>query len=68
MFGVQIPLEMGDCLLFSANMIHRGLYGKNRLALDILYCERDPTLSEFIQLKHQPSAEMLSDLDRSLFL
>jgi hypothetical protein len=57
-----------NVLLFSANMIHRGLYGKNRLALDILYCGRHSTLSEFIQLKHQPSAEMLSDLDKSLFL
>jgi hypothetical protein len=55
-------------LLFSANMIHRGLYGNNRLALDILYCERDPQLTEFIQLKHQPTAEMLSDLNQSLFL
>jgi len=66
--GVRIPLQVGDVLLFSANMIHRGLYGNNRLALDILYCERNPQLTEFIQLKHQPSAEMLSDLDKSLFL
>jgi ectoine hydroxylase-related dioxygenase (phytanoyl-CoA dioxygenase family) len=66
--GEQIPLQVGDVLLFSANMIHRGLYGNNRLALDILYCERDPQLTEFIQLKHQPTAEMLSDLNQSLFL
>ena len=66
--GVQIPLQVGDVLLFSANMIHRGLYGKDRLALDILYCERVPQLVEFIQVKHQPSAEMLADLDKSLFL
>jgi ectoine hydroxylase-related dioxygenase (phytanoyl-CoA dioxygenase family) len=66
--GVQIPLQVGDVLLFSANMIHRGLYGDNRLALDILYCDRAPQLTEFIQVKHQPSAEMLTDLDKSLFL
>lgn len=66
--GVQIPLQIGDVLLFSANMIHRGLYGKNRFALDILYCERDPQLTEFIQVKHQPSAEMMADLNNSLFL
>lgn len=41
--GVPIPLVVGDVLLFSANMIHRGLYGNNRLALDILYCERPTT-------------------------
>jgi len=66
--GVQIPLQVGDVLMFSANMIHRGLYGKNRLALDILYCDSDPQLAEFIQVKHQPSAQMLPDLDKSLFL
>lgn len=66
--GVQIPLVVGDVLLFSANMIHRGLYGNNRLALDILYCERDTQLTEFIQFKHQPSVEKLTDLDKSLFL
>lgn len=66
--GFQIPLQVGDVLLFSANMIHRGLYGNNRLALDILYCERVPQLIEFIQVKHQPSAKMLSELDKSLFL
>ena len=66
--GIEIPLQLGDVLLFSANMIHRGLYGNNRLALDILYCEPATQLIEFIQLKHQPSAEMLTGLNRSLFL
>lgn len=66
--GIEIPLQVGDVLLFSANMIHRGLYGNNRLALDILYCERDPQLIEFVQLKHQPSTEMLAVLEKSLFL
>ena len=66
--GVGIPLVVGDVLLFSANMIHRGIYGNNRLALDILYCERATQLTEFIQLKHQPSAEMLCDLNKNLFI
>lgn len=66
--GIEIPLEVGDLLFFSANMIHRGLYGKNRLALDILYCERSPELMEFIQIKHQPSAKMLTVLDKNIFL
>ncbi|MEP2654125.1 MAG: phytanoyl-CoA dioxygenase family protein, partial [Paraglaciecola sp.] len=38
--GKTLPLQYGDALVFSANMIHRGLYGNNRLTLDILYCER----------------------------
>jgi len=66
--GKEVPLQLGDILLFSANMIHRGLYRNNRLALDILYCEPAAQLIEFIQLKHQPSAEMLTGLNRSLFL
>jgi ectoine hydroxylase-related dioxygenase (phytanoyl-CoA dioxygenase family) len=66
--GVQIPLQVGDVLLFSANMIHRGLYGNDRLALDILYCDRAPQLMEFIQVKHQPSAQMLLNLEKSVFL
>ena len=44
------------------------MYGNNRLALDILYCERVPQLTELIQLKHQPSAQMFPDLDKNVFL
>jgi len=66
--GIKIPSEMGDLAIFSANMIHRGLYGKNRLALDILYCERVPELIKFIQIHHQPTAKMFTDLDKALFL
>uniref|UniRef100_UPI00129E4CF1 phytanoyl-CoA dioxygenase family protein n=1 Tax=Shewanella sp. TC10 TaxID=1419739 RepID=UPI00129E4CF1 len=43
--GQVVPLNKGDVLLFSANMIHRGLYGSNRLALDLLFCE---ALKEFV--------------------
>ena len=43
--GHIVPLNKGDVLLFSANMIHRGLYGKDRLALDLLFCE---ALAEFV--------------------
>jgi len=35
--GLEIPLGAGDLLVFSANLIHRGLYGKHRMALDILF-------------------------------
>lgn len=66
--GVALPLQIGDVLLFSANMIHRGLYGNNRLVLDILYCENDPVVVDFINLAHQPNASMLSQLEPSIFL
>lgn len=39
--GKKIKLAAGDVLVFSADMIHRGLYGLDRLALDILVF--DPT-------------------------
>lgn len=45
--GNAIPLAAGDLLVFSANMIHRGLYGGDRLALDILYCDDNPELLSF---------------------
>jgi len=31
-----VPLNAGDLFVFSADMIHRGLYGSDRLAFDIL--------------------------------
>jgi len=34
--GKEIKLNAGDLLVFSADMIHRGLYGMDRLAFDIL--------------------------------
>ena len=34
--GKEIKLNAGDLLVFSADMIHRGLYGLDRLAFDIL--------------------------------
>lgn len=54
--GKTIKLNAGDLLLFSANMIHRGLYGKNRLALDIIFCENAPQLTAFINAANTPSS------------
>ena len=39
--GKKIALNVGDILVFSADMIHRGLYGQDRLAFDTLIF--DPT-------------------------
>jgi len=39
--GKKIKLFTGDILVFSADMIHRGLYGMDRLALDILVFSAD---------------------------
>lgn len=34
-----MSLQRGDLLIFSAMMLHRGLYGGNRMALDVLYAD-----------------------------
>jgi ectoine hydroxylase-related dioxygenase (phytanoyl-CoA dioxygenase family) len=65
--GIELPLQLGDVLLFSANMIHRGLYGKNRFALDILYCEPAPQLLEFIQPNSLPNNATIHLFEPSLF-
>ncbi|MGS2721700.1 phytanoyl-CoA dioxygenase family protein [Paraglaciecola aestuariivivens] len=66
--GLPIALIPGDILFFSANMIHRGLYGHNRLALDIIYCEDDVQLYPFIEAEHQPDPKLLNSLPKGLFL
>lgn len=53
--AVKLPLKTGDLLVFSANMIHRGLYGLDRLALDILLCDNDPQLQTFINQGGYPN-------------
>ena len=63
--SLEIPLESGDLLIFSANMIHRGLYGRNRLAFDILLCEPIPSLIEHVDEKCLPSRRMLDKLDNA---
>lgn len=61
--AVTIALQAGDLLMFSANMIHRGLYGMNRLALDVIFCDPDPTLLEFVELDCLPSPPIITDID-----
>ena len=34
-----VAMGRGDLLVFSANMLHRGLYGGDRLAFDMLFCD-----------------------------
>lgn len=50
-----IPLKAGDVLLFSSNMIHRGLYGMDRFALDILVCDPAEHLVAFAEERCLPS-------------
>ena len=61
--GLAVPLDVGDVLVFSANMIHRGLYGNDRLALDILFCDPVPELLKFVDESCLPEDGILDILD-----
>ena len=63
----HVPLQTGDVLLFSANMLHRGLYGQNRLAFDIIYCDDHPDLLAHRSDHTLPNAAQLATLPEGLF-
>lgn len=67
--GVVIKLDAGDLLVFSANMIHRGIYGMNRLSLDILFCDPDPGLIKFASEDCLPAPNAMEHIENpSAFL
>jgi len=61
--GHKIAMKAGDLLIFSANMIHRGLYGKERLALDILFSDPQPEVLHFVQKTCLPTPTMMASLE-----
>ncbi len=63
--GVKVPLKAGDLLVFSANMIHRGIYGGDRLAFDILFCDQDAELLAFAAADCLPNDDQLAELPNS---
>ena len=67
--GVTVKLDEGDLLVFSANMIHRGIYGMNRFSLDILFCDPEPELAKFVRQDCLPNREILQSMEEpSAFL
>ncbi|MEE2670313.1 MAG: phytanoyl-CoA dioxygenase family protein [Bdellovibrionota bacterium] len=64
--GESITLNKGDLLIFSANMIHRGLYGKDRLAFDVLFCKPDPEILCYADISCYPEKEKLKKLDNKI--
>jgi len=60
--GVELPLQTGDLLVFSANMLHRGLYGQKRFAFDMLFAEYSPTLAGFVSQASLPEPELIRQL------
>lgn len=67
--GKKIQLAAGDLLVFSADMIHRGLYGLNRLALDILVFDSSGDFVDYVDDDCLPSNDMLAEIaDPRLFM
>lgn len=66
--GKLISLKRTDLLLFSANMIHRGIYGNNRLSFDMIFCDNNPEILNFRDLKNLPNeTEMINLANREIF-
>lgn len=63
--GKVIGLNRGDVLIFSANMIHRGIYGQGRFSLDVLFCDNIPQMRNFIDPNNYPPKEILENLDNT---
>lgn len=61
--GIEIALAEGDLLVFSADMIHRGLYGLDRLALDILVFDPTADFADFVDKDCLPTSDMLEHID-----
>ena len=61
--GQQIPLNAGDLLIFDASILHRGLYGNNRFALDVLFCEVRQDLLQHADANCLPGEAILGEID-----
>jgi hypothetical protein len=67
--GKHIHLKRTDLLIFSANMIHRGIYGNERLSLDIIYCDNNPAILKFRDENNLPKKTELRNYEnREIFL
>lgn len=53
----SVEMKRGDLLIFSANMLHRGLYGGDRLAFDMLFCDPLERLVKFVRPSCLPQGE-----------
>ena len=60
--GKRIKLSAGDLLVFSADMIHRGIYGMDRLALDILVFDTAGDFADYIDPDCLPNQSMLKNI------
>jgi len=61
--GKKITLAAGDLLVFSADMIHRGLYGLNRLAFDILIFDSAADYIDYVDDDCLPDSSILTKIN-----
>lgn len=64
--GIDIKLTAGDLLVFAADMIHRGLYGLDRLAFDILVFDSrgiGVNYADYVDADCLPDNALLSNID-----
>ena len=61
--GKKIKLAAGDLLIFSADMIHRGLYGLDRLAFDILVFDPAGDYADYVDDDCLPTQAMFDEID-----
>ncbi|NTS78031.1 phytanoyl-CoA dioxygenase family protein [Catenovulum sp. SM1970] len=59
----RIPLKAGDLLVFSADMLHRGLYGLERLAWDILMFDSAGDFVDYVDDDCLPETHLLKSID-----
>ncbi len=57
---IRRRLDRGDALIFSANMIHRGIYGNDRLTLDIIFIDDNSTLLSFRNKGNLPNIKTMT--------
>lgn len=60
--GKILTVDPGDMLMFSANIIHRGIYGMDRFIFDVLFCESKPELLKFCDSDCYPGSSILPEL------
>lgn len=66
---VRVPQEPGDLLVFSAHLIHRGVYGGGRKSLDILFSDQGPPAEDQEAKACGPDTTLLESLpNRGIFL
>lgn len=55
--SVRVPHKPGDLLVFSAHLIHRGVYGLDRSSFDILYTSFPSSNTEVQKTGHFPNSD-----------